>query len=297
MSIILNTARALMTILSPLTGTVGTGNLTVQSTTGSGSVVLPQNSYGIPVTTSAGGNSKLEPHVLLKTTEETTVDEDGAAVPVKTVLSNTAGNIAAGTVIRWSPRITDIEATSVVAAGGITGAVPDTGFGTVKQIRFYEQVGTAQAGADLFRGKVGLFPALVLLWTGSDGDDRKGRGRQPLKERWILAVVSSRLDNDDERRSEGLAIMEEATRLIIDRSESDGYVFSSPDSLFVRKRGRLVSTETSYIYTIEFTTQIVECRVDDRTFQPWVTFRQDEDTRSGEEPEVSVVDNAQTTMP
>ena len=78
-----------MTLLSPMTGTIATGNLTVTAT--GADVVLPKNSYAIPIIPGAAPNAQLSPHVLLKTTEETTVTAAGVAVPVKTVFGGIGG--------------------------------------------------------------------------------------------------------------------------------------------------------------------------------------------------------------
>lgn len=298
---ILRAARAIMHKLAPLTGTVATGNLTVQAT--GADVVLPRNSYAIPIIESEPGRRALSPHVLLKTTEEATVTAAGASVPVKTILGGSAtgpaANLTAGTEVRWSPGIEGIEAVSVVAAPGLTGATKATGYGAVKAIRFYEQIGPAQAAADLFRAKTGVggFPALVLIWSFTDADDRRGESKRTYGEQWILACVSSRTDSDDERRNEGLFIMEEASELLTNTTTVDEFPLSSPAGLEIRRRDRLVASESSYIYTITFRTEHTLRRRDEREFPFWETFMLDHDTASGVDPEVPIVDQAHYAMP
>lgn len=295
MPYILRAARAIMTLLSPMTGTFATGNLTVQAT--GADVVLPKNSYAIPIIPGAGSNAQLSPHVLLKTTEETTVTAAGVLVPVKTVLGGIGGNLAAAVDARWSPGIEGVEAVSPVAAGGLTGGAEPTGYGGVKEIRFYEQIGSAKSQQDLFRAKLGRFPAIVLVWSGTEPDDRRGTHRRSYVENWILSVVSSRNDSDDERRAEGLHILEEASEWLTNRTQVDGEKLSSPMALAIGRRDRLVATETSYIYTIRFQTEHTICIRETREFPYWETWVQDHDTQSGEDPEVPIVDDAIYSMP
>lgn len=294
MAYILPAARAIITILSPLTGTVATGNLTIQAT--GADVNLEKNAYCIPIITGGGGSTQLSQHVLLKTTAAATITAAGTTVACKAVLGGIGGNLAAGTEVRWSPGITGIESVSVVAAGG-TGGVAPTGYGSVKQIRFYEQIGPAQAQADLFRAGLGLFPAIALIWSGTEPDDRRGRHRRTYGEQWVLAVISSRTDSDDERRAEGLHILEEAREYLTNRKEADDYVFSAPAGLELGRADRLVATPQSYIYAQRFRTEhTIEMR-DARTYPNWETFQIDADTVSDEAEEVAIVDGALYPMP
>lgn len=295
MPYILPAARAIMTLLSPMTGTVATGDITVTAT--GADVVLEKNCYGIPIIPGVGASGQLSPHVLLKTTEGTTVTAAGVDVPVKAVLGGVAANLDAGTEVRWSPAIDGIDAVSVVAAGGLTGGLAPTGYGGVKQIRFYEQIGPAQAQADMFRAQLGAWPAIALIWSSTEPDDRRGTHRRTYRENWLLVVISSRTDSDDERRAEGLFILEEARELLTNRQQADGFSFSSPSGLELGRADRLVATPQSYIYVQRFSTEHTIVKRESREYPFWETFKIDADTASGEDPEVPIVDEAIYPMP
>lgn len=272
MSGILRTARAIFSILSPMTGTGSTGNLTVAST--SGTPVLPKNTYCVPI---VGGAPNYD--ALLKTTAATTLSTSGVSVPCKSILGGTQANLAAATSVRWNPQQSGVQAASVVASGGLTGGAFATSFGSVKSIRMYEQIGTAQQQRDLFAAKVGRFPALVLMWDSSPTAERASKRESLVDENFVLAVVASRLDSDEERRAEGLHIMEEASERLHGRCAVDGEVFSAPEPLLVNSRQRLVTTESSYIYVIRFSVQrTLVGREPTRTFANLDKFRHDAST-------------------
>lgn len=245
MSGILVVARAVMTLLGPMTGTQATGNLTVASTGATGTV--PKNSYAF-----ARVGGEISKHVLLKTTAATNVVLAGTAVPVKALFGNTASNLPAGTVIRWDPPLTGIAATAVVASPGMTGAAAATGRGSVSEIRFYEGLRNVLTN-DLLRSGIGRFPAMVLCWEESRDRDQMGRVRDLLEEQFSLFVVTSRVDSDDARRAEGLDILDEATDRLFRREAVDGATFTSPSPLMVRRRGSFAYGPEHYVYFLRFT--------------------------------------------
>ncbi|AUX31928.1 MULTISPECIES: hypothetical protein [Sorangium] len=243
MSGILRAARCLMSLLAPLTGNVSTGSVTATAT--SSPLVLPRNTYGVGIL-----SGSLDPLTLVKTTAETTVTAGGTSVPIRSVLGGQRVNLAAGTTIRWDPAIPGLQPTAIVLAPGMTGGTQAVGFGAVAQVRLYESTGVE----DLFKTGAGLFPALVLVWSGSDDDENVGRTTTLLRERWVLAVVASRTDGDETRRAEALQILEDASELIHKQSVVDGEVFTAPQPVLVNARSRIVSTSAAYIYGIQFST-------------------------------------------
>lgn len=279
-----------MTLLGPMTGTGATGNVTATST--SGTVAIPKNSYARAVV-----NRQRAKHVLLKTTEAVNVTTSGTAVPVKAIFGNTAGNLAAGTEIRWDPPITGITATATIAAPGMSGAVEATGRTSVAEVVFYEDVRNALT-ADLQRSGVGRFPALVLCWEESRDRDELGRRFDVLEEQFVLFAITSRKDDHESRQGEGLDILDEATERLFRREAADGECFTSPAPLLIRRRGRLAYGPEHYVYWIRFSVdRSVERREPSDAagwtgWQDWeqtsVTVNTDSDTT----PEIAIVDDA-----
>lgn len=290
MSGILVVARACMTLLGPMTGTGATGNITVTSTGATGSV--PKNSYARAVIN--GARSK---HVLLKVTATTAVTSSGTSVPVKAIFGNTAGNLIAGTTVRWDPPLTGITATATVAVPGLADAAEATGRGSVKEVVFYEDIRTA--GEDLFKSGVGRFPALVLCWEESRDRDELGRRIDVLEEQFVLFVITSRKDDHESRQGEGLDILEEATERLFRREACDGSKFTSPAPLLIRRRGRLAYSPEHYIYWVRFTVDRSVTRREPSDVADWTGWalweqtRIDVDTDTGTPPEVPIVDDAE----
>lgn len=292
MSSILRQSRAICSLLGTTTGTRATGNVTVHST--AGTVAVPANTYGVPI---VGG--QMDHGVLLKTTAAASATVGGVAVPVRVVAGGPAGNLAAATLVRWDPPLTGIETTSPVALGGLTGGAVANYFGAARQIRIYEQVKGESTAQDLFAAKAGLFPALVLYWDATvlAEPNRASRTRRHATERWTLAVVSSRLDSQEERRAEALQLLDDATDILTDHAEVDGEVFTGPAPIRITGRRRLAVTPSSLVYALDFTTERTLEMQDTRTFNPWLKAQIETQTQSGSPPEEVVVRDIKVTIP
>ncbi len=200
MNVILRTARATMSILSPLLGERATGWVLARAS--GAPATLPRNSYAVPV---VGGQVAFDG--LLKTLPEATIDAAGTLVPAASVLGGAFTNLAEGTELRWDPPIAGLEPIAVIAAPGLTGGMSATGYGAVRELKLYEQIGSATAAQDLFAAKVGHFPALVLSWDQSahptDIVTRKSRTTVLFQEHWLLSVIASRHDSGDAASARG----------------------------------------------------------------------------------------------
>ena len=118
-----------------------------------GDTACAKSSYAVPV---VGGQVAFDG--LLKTLPEATIDAAGTLVPAASVLGGAFTNLAEGTELRWDPPIAGLEPIAVIAAPGLTGGSSATGYGAVRQLKLYEQVGSATAAQDLFAAKLGHFP-------------------------------------------------------------------------------------------------------------------------------------------
>ena len=285
MADIIRTARAIFALLTPLTGTRSSGAITARAT--GANVEIPRNSYLVPT------KRTIDPRVLLKTAAATTVTAAGTAVNVLSVYGGGAVNLPEDTELRWVPGITGIEPTCTVTTA-FTGGTQADGFGVVRSLRMYEQIRNGSPEEDLWRAKADAFPALVLIWDSSEPSEPISRAGQRFRENWTLAVVSSRLENDDLRRAEGLSVLQQARGLLVGRHAVDGESFSGPPGIEIGRARRIVTKNSSYVYALAFTTVSTMERSDDRVFQPWLVTRYDMDT--GADPAVEVVDDARYSM-
>jgi hypothetical protein len=282
---ILRTARAIFSLLSSLIGDRSSGTITARTL--DADIEIPRHSYLVPI----GG--ALDSMVLLKTTEATTVTSDGTPVPVISAFGGGAVNLPAGTRLRWVPGIEGIDPTAEVATT-LTGGSQAEGFGVARSLRLYEQIRANSPEEDVAKAKAHLFPALVLFWDGSDPAVGTSRVQAKCVENWVLSVISSRGESDDLRRAEGLHVLQEARELLMNRHTVDGESFSAPPGIEIGRARRLAIRNSSYIYTLAFTTVSTLEKRDGRVFQPWLVTRYDLDT--GADPSVSVVDDARYSM-
>lgn len=287
MSGILRTARAVFSLLSPMTGIQSTGTIPV--TADSADVIIPRNTYLIPV------NPAKSSHVLIKTTEVATATTAGVSIQIKTAFGGGAVNLPIGEILQWSPEIEGIPATVELTAA-MAGGSASTGFGAVMSLVQYEQVGAGTAPQDIFKSKTNNTPALILCWDSSDGNAKASGDKRHMDENWVLFVVTSRLDRGAFRGHEGLHIMEEARELLTDRGAVDGERFSSPATILIKRCRRIATTNESYIYAIEFQSTRTLSKREAREFIPWTQTNEDMTTLAGTDPELPVVTGVSFSM-
>jgi hypothetical protein len=273
MSSIIRTARAVFSILSPLTGGRSAGTALLHAVAGDIAIEANRPLYGIPLR----GNG-LDYDAMVKTVGAAVVTAAGTSVPIRSVVGGHHVNLPAGTVIRWDPQVPGLAHTATIEAPGLTLGLAPTFFGGVHQMKMHEQLGPADVAQQLFECKVGRFPALVLLWDSStpagEANGRRGVGVRLIEERWLLAIVASRVDSSEQRRQEALQILEDARELLTDRAETEDHeIFSAPAGILVSACKRIVVSNTSYVYGIGFSTTHALARREWRTFNPWLRTR------------------------
>lgn len=280
--------RALMAQLTPLTGTRATGTARVVSSSGV-DVPLPPNAYAIPIV-----DGQTQEPLLVKarhnpaTTREHLLGGDWTVTPAGTTVTFEGNNggaiwnvIAPGSKLRFQPAVPGIEPLAEVLAPGFGGGA----VGPVKQIVSFDELGP-QRSFELFKAKVGDFPAIVLAWissqpvegrTGgiSQGATRKRRGVRAYFETFSLNVVVSSSESAEARRREGLVVMQAARRLLTDRMRNDDGEVLSVMGTGVEILGsvRMPRTESSWVFVVTLRCITTECRAEGRTFQPWELTR------------------------
>ena len=277
---IIDTARALMAVLQPLTGDRAAGNLVVSAAPGP-TAELPSNAYAVPV---IAGSARYD--LLFKTGVNPNTPAGGWTIGAATLVpmfSNVGGaahNIPAATPMRWFPALEGIEPVSIVDPAGLAGATAaPPGLSGVKQIAFFEELGVINGAEALRTALVARFPALIVAWESTGPSTPLGRNNSAQKELWSVYVVVSRQDADPARRLEGLALVDAVTALLDGRASVDGFHFSSPSRIDITARQIVTVNESFAIYRVRFTTSSTSSTQANSglAVNPWLRTRLDID--------------------
>lgn len=313
---VIEIARDLMAAISPVTGTRGSGQILVR-TKGTSQVFLPRNWHLFPIVNGAaredllfkvdqGPNRAIYPNGVRKKANATepdaeswwTVQPSGTLVNVTSVVGGKRFNLPKNTKFIFDPNHNDLEVEAVLQATITDGSDP-THFGGCKSVVQFEQLNASSVSLDVFRSSVGKFPAVIIVWDGSEpadgttqssidrGRTRVGSVSQLFKERFNLFVLTERLDSGAIRSAEGLKLLDDITYWLTDMQSVDGEIFSSPTGIQIRGRARIAvdasAYQSLYIYLLQISITTCVKPYDSRTFQPWLrthneilTFAKDE---------------------
>lgn len=282
-------ARAMFGQLSPITGTRGTGTVTVTNPTGD-DIELPPNMYLLPVVGAeladdlvfkvAPNPATVEPHN--RGGQWTIPASSSLSVAVRSNLGGARHNLPAGTVLRWDPLLDGLDETVTLDAA-ITDAA-DRGESElwVRRAVFYEDLDPAQVEQDIAAGRLAQLPGIMLVWTQStpyegrtagtnQGSTRLADGVRGFAENYRLFVVSASLASSGKRRGHGSRIMQAVTRLLTDQQvTTDGEQLTSLGSLEILNRSRLVRGPKHYVYAVTLRVNRIITRTDTRSFVPWL---------------------------
>jgi hypothetical protein len=293
MSTVLDIARAIMAVCQPLTGTRATGEIVLQPTV---DLVVEPNSYFYPVV-----NGSVRHDLLFKIARNPAREDKtwhltaNTPTPVQ-VLSNIGGarhNMPAGTrfVIEqpWREGLADRP----VTLGGFTGGADPVENQDLALWNFvpYESFG-AQQNLELFRSSIGgRFPAAMIVWTESEPADgmstsgvvrptKRGAGKISMSELFDIMLISNNASSEHERRGQGLRVLDEMTALLVDRMEVDGFNFSSPGGIHIRKRYRTPPNGEQFykafqVYNLTLSAQNTFVQLDTRVYSPLLSFKID----------------------
>ncbi len=300
---VIELARDIMAAINPVTGTRGTGKVLVK-TKGKTPVYLPRNWYLMPIVNGAvreellfkvgqGPNHAIYPDGKRK---KSSVDEPdaeswwviqpgGTLVDIVSVVGGIRHNLPKGTKFAFDPHNPNLEIEAVLQNAITDGAEP-THFGGCKSVVQFEQLNAPTASLDAFRAAVGKFPAVIIVWDGSEpadgttqssidrGRTRVGSVSQLFKERFNIFVLLERLDSGQIRSAEGLKLLDDITYWLTDLQAIDGEIFSSPTGVQLRGRARVAGDSAAYqhVYIYMLQISVTSCVVpyDSRTFHPWL---------------------------
>jgi hypothetical protein len=281
-SVIERLGRAMCAQLSLLTGTRAEGVALVKAT--GAPVALPQNTYAVPITSTANEQFPVKTMPNPATAEahlqggDWTVTAAGLPVRFRANVGGAMGNWPAGTRLRFVPEVPGLEVEAIVQAPGFEGGVT----GPVKQVVVYDDFPSADLAKAMFQGKVQGMPALVLAWVGSapiegrtagisQGATRKARGVRAYFENFVLYTLCSDSTSGETRRKIALEITEAARAVLGDHKVNiDGERISGLGTgLEILSSARMPKKEQALPMLTNLRVVSVRRRVDVRTFEEW----------------------------
>ena len=279
MTQIIDGARDLMAVMSPLTGTRATGTLTI--TASGADVDVPAASYLVPEY-----DGRYRPDLAIKVLagdnddKSITVTSSGTSVPCVANLGGVIFNkLADATVYKFDPPMTGIA--SAVGDGAFTGGAAATGLTAVKSMVMYEQFRPGSAWLDLARSSIKDFPAVLVAWQDSEPADGSAVDQtQQMRvsalatlyhETYQILVISARSESGHYRRLAGAYILDEITARLTSRVDYDDGVISAPSGIQIRQRFRreIPSNDTLrfYIYGLLVSLMRPYHMTDERTYE------------------------------
>ena len=285
--------RAIFAQLSPMTGTRASGTVLVTATD-DGDVVLVPNTYLVP---RVGGQAidhrlyKVAPNPATAgahgTGGEWTI-ASGSTEEVA-IVSNMGGaeqNLPASAYLEFDPLIAGLNRRVELVAAITNGSndYADTP-SLVHRAAFWQSLPPGNAAAAFFAAQAGAFPAMLMVWLGSQtlqgrtsggqqGDTRGGRGDRFMRERFQLFFASNKSESGRGRRNQGWIAMQGATALLSDRRvNDDGETLSGMGAgIEITSRDLAVAGTDAYIYSLEFEVNSVLSTLDARSFGPWLKY-------------------------
>lgn len=291
MSSVVEAARNLMAVMSPLTGTRASG---VSTVTASGADVdLYEGNYAIP---RLGNNYRDDLVVKVGPGPNTATTGRGAGRTYWTVtssgtdvtfLSNLGGArhnkievpASGQTDIVFDPPISGI-ASSVLKTSFTGGADPAaTDLDAVYDMFMYEQF--KGDPRDLAKSNMNRLPGVLVVWRGSEQADgasvshedrtRLGNFQTLNREAFDILVFVKRSEGDHVRRMQGQYIMDQITGYLTDRVDYDGQLVSAPSGVQIQRRFPLALQDPKgytsvYIYGLGVSVMTTFTMTDERTY-------------------------------
>lgn len=293
-------ARAVFGQLLPLTGTRGTGTITVTNETDE-DVELCQNMYLLPVVGSVDRSDalgvigpELAEDLVFKTAPNPatvephnqggswTIPANGSlSVAIRSNLGGARHNLPAGTIFRFDPPLDGLAIEAPLEADIDDGADKATEPALHRAV-YYEDLDATAIERDIHGGRLAQLPGAMLVWRQStpaegrtagtnQGSTRLADGVRGFFENYRLFVIVGHHSTDGRRRSSGLRLMQAVTLLLTDQQRTDdGEQLSGVGSLEILGRSRLVRGPSFYVYEIPFRVNRVIRRVETRVFVPWL---------------------------
>jgi hypothetical protein len=278
-------ARGLQACLQVLQGDYSSGSVTATAT--GDPVELPRGTFGLPIIDGSEDESQA---ILVEANPDVeggawTVTSAGTPVSVTSIQGGTHVNLDVDTPIRWDPPITGLEATGVVAAGGLTGGTQATHYGALRQVRYYRDMGSNPGAVDFYAAGLHSYPAAVVGWESTmpaDGaalpgigpdSTRMGRGKREFVATFGLMLFTGRFDQTHARRKESDQLRDDVLELLTDRISYRDCFLSGPRGVQILEARHMGSRPNYYVDVVRVACHFVLSMRDERTFHDWLTTR------------------------
>lgn len=290
-SIVVDTGRALMAAMQPLTGGRATGLIRMRTQPGT-VLEIPQYSYWCPVLDGQRATSFLFKSGKGPNSDKSwTVDDSGNSLVG--VMSNIGGarhNVDKDTVFQ-----PDIAPTELIVEGvdapkaedDFTNATDPPSFCGVRGMAVYETFDGPALTLDLHRSPLNQFPGVLLAFQNLEPADgvaiaqnnqaavNAGDGIKFYKVTYSISVITTKGEGDMARRQEGLFIADTITQLLNDKHMGDvGECLSNPGGVqirqMIREDGPQDIYKKFYIYTVLVSAMTSIVRLDFRQYNPWL---------------------------
>ena len=287
----IDTGRAIMAALQPLTGKRAAGILRLRSKAGT-TIDIPRNFYWMPVVSGQRITSW-----LFKATEGPNEDKgwtvNDSGDTLITIMSNAGGtrhNVDAGTGFQPATPIDDlviVGSGAPVAEDDFEGGVNPVEFGGVMDMALFETFDGPAMGLDLHRSPIDQFPAILLAFQTMEPADgvaiaqnnqmaiNAGTDTKFYKVSYTISCITEIGHGDANRRAEGLLIADTVMQLLNDKHAGDeGECLSNPGGMqvrqMVREQGPQDIYQKFYIYTVLVSAMVTLERLDFRVYHPWL---------------------------
>lgn len=305
-STILNTGRALMAALQPITGSRSVGTITMYAKPGT-TVPLAKYTYLTPVV-----NGRRQTQLLFKAMagpnedDSWTITDTGTTVQFMSNIGGIRHNVPTGTYFYPDTEIENLVTTGVTAPRAAIdfeqGSNPPE-YGGLQDMSIFETFDGPVFTKDLARSAISHFPAAIIAFQDfepADGvttatNDQKGvnagTDRKLYKVTFSTTVITPVTQGDVSRRQSGLILADTITQLLNDKHQGDvGEQLSNPGGVQIRQmfreNGPQDVYQKFYMYTVLLSCMVTLERKDFRTYHPWLRSTFDID-----KPQVPVLAN------
>lgn len=290
-SFTIETGRALMAAMQPITGNRAAGQIRLRTKPGV-QLTVPRYAYWTPVIDGQRMTSW-----LFKATEgpnkdkSWTVDDSGNTLI--TLMSNIGGmrhNVPVGTQFQPDLPIAElvlVGAGQPVAEADFEGGTNPSDYAGVQDMALFETFDGPALTTDLHRSPIDQFPAILLAFQDFSPADgvaiaqnnqmaiNAGTDKKFYKVTYTISVITTKGEGDMSRRQEGLILADAVTQLLNDKHNGDqGECLSNPGGVqvrqMIREDGPQDIYQKFYIYTALVSCMTLLQRVDFRTFNPWL---------------------------
>ncbi len=290
-SITINTGRALMAALQPLTGNRAAGNIRLRTQPGV-ALTVPRNAYWTPVI-----DGQRQTSWLFKTMQGPNKDKswpvDDSGNSLIAVMSNLGGmrhNVPAGTGFQPDIPIDALVLKGVdqpVADAEFVGATNPGEYCGVQDMVMFETFDGPALTTDLHRSPLSHFPGIMIAFQDFAPADgvaiaqnnqiaiNAGTDKKFYKVTFSISVITTKGEGDMSRRQQGLIIADAVAQLLNDKHSGDvGECLSNPGGVqvrqMIREDGPQAIYQKFYIYTTLVSCMTLLQRLDFRTFTPWL---------------------------